>query len=424
MKKKLKIIAFLLSIIMLLCACGSEAVVPQVPVDQPLAASEPAEAPDASADVGGNASELAIENIEEPKTVENIRAKMGDMGVRLIDTLAASSDGNVVISDLSINMALCMILEGAEGETKEVLENYLGISKEDASLINQKIISMLNSSEMEELKVTIANSIWVDEQIEVNPDYIAKMIDEYSAEASTVPMNDPKTAKTINQWCSDHTNGLIPEIVSADAIRDMAAVLVNALYFKGTWIDEFGDAQDGEFDGKPAKMMHGDGSGYLENENAIGFSKPYYGSYRFIGILPKAEGDFTLAGLNIESLLNSETFDYDVHVTMPKFENSYSATLKDALKSLGLDVIFEENADFSGIAKNIFVDEIIHKTQFNLDEHGTEAAAVTAIIMKANGVIMEPPETKEVILNRPFAFMIMDYNGNALFTGKILAVEQ
>lgn len=457
--KKLKVIALILVAVMLLSACGEAIPKNKEPLPEPKpepAEEQPSEqktstvTQPAAEPEKNNVNAVSEQGTEEQETnektvtaapttsigyvpspeqvltkkIDDDETTMGDMGIRLVDAIAEHSDGNVILSDLSVNMALCMILEGASGNTQRVLEDYLGVKKEDAAKINKEILSKLNDSEREELKVVLANSVWIRENLDVKQNFIDTMTDDYSAAIASVDMNNPETAKKINDWCNEKTNGLIPSVVDADMIRGMAAVLVNALYFKGTWTDEFGDARDGEFGGKPAKMMRGDATSYMENDKAIGFAKYYYGGYKFVGILPKSEGEFTLAELNIPSLLDSSTTEYDVRVTMPKFENTFDIELKKVLYNLGLSNIFGSGADFSGIAPDLFVSEIIHKTQFNLDEYGTEAAAVTAIVMdEATAFMPDEVEIKEVILDRPFAFVLMDPDGNALFTGKVVSVD-
>ena len=418
-----KVIAFILAAIMIftLCACGQQEVIrKKQPVHYPNdnnPTARPADPPEPVKTPEPEAEEEAEEEVKIPELV-------GDYGVKLVDTLA--EDGkNTVVSDMSVNMALCMILEGAEGEVKDQLEAYLGIKKEEAKDYNKYIVSLLNENEMDELKTAIANSLWMKEN-DIDGEYLQTLLDYYQAEVETVDFKDPETANKINQWCNEKTNELIPEIVQADAIKEMSAILVNALYFKANWIDAFGDAdENGKFDGKKAPMMTGGADLYYENDQATAFGKRYYGGYQFIGILPKEEGAFTLADLDLASLLESETSEDDVVATMPKFKTDFEATFSEYSDQLGLNAMFQPDADFSGINPDFYVDEIIHKTVMSIDENGTEAAAVTAIMMKANGMMIEEePEVKEVVLDRPFAFVIMDSEGHSLFTGKINTVTE
>ena len=172
-------------------------------------------------------------------------------------------------------------------------------------------------------------------------------------------------------------------------------------------------------------MMHSTESAYLENENAIGFIKNYYDGYAFVGILPKNEGNFNLTDLDIENLIASKTYDYDVNIGLPKFKIEYDTSLVQALQQFGVrDAFIPEIADFSGIAKDLFITDIIHKTYISVDEIGTEAAAVTAITMDNATAMPEQKEEKDVILDRPFAFAIIDLENNTIFfSGKITNIK-
>ena len=430
---KIKVIALILIAALLLSACGTAATVTETNMQEaPLASTN--ERPDLAESQEEQADEADAQannhDISDLPTEENANlpeaetdAIIDDFGAKLVDILSKNANGNVIISDLSINMALSLVLEGAEGEAKEALEKYLGYKKEESADINHELMQLLSRDDIDMLKIAVANSAWFDDETEVNQDYLLTIIDKYGAEAQVADFQDAKTADIINKWCDEHTNGLIPKVVDAGMIQDMAAVLVNALYFKGQWADEFHPSEDGLFNGEPAQMMRGEAETYMENDQATAFAKRYYGGYRFVGILPKDEGEFTMQSLDIASLLDTETGEYDVQVTMPKFKSSFESMLIDALSELGLKEIFQLDADLSGIGKGLYVSDVVHKTQFNLDEYGTEAAAVTAVIV-ANKAMPMQQELKEIVLDRPFAFVILGNDNHALFTGKVTTISE
>ena len=145
----------------------------------------------------------------------------------------------------------------------------------------------------------------------------------------------------------------------------------------------------------------------------------------FIGILPKAEGDFTLDELDIEGLLESEPEYDEVNCKMPKLNFETTAELSDILSRIGLENVFSDDADFSGIAdKAVHVSSVLQKTKLELDENGTKAAAVTAVTMECMSAMDTDPIIKDVELTRPFAFLIYDSaNEEVLFMGKVLTVQ-
>jgi len=169
------------------------------------------------------------------------------------------------------------------------------------------------------------------------------------------------------------------------------------------------------------------GDRYYENDKATAFGRDYANGLSFIGILPNDEGNFTLEDLDISGLLKSNP-EYDaVDCKMPKLNFETSAVLNDMLSNLGLGNIFSSNADFSGIAdQNVNVDTILQKTKLELDENGTKAAAVTAVIMECMSAAEEDePIIKTVELTRPFAFLIYDSNNDEiLFMGKVMTVSR
>ena len=168
------------------------------------------------------------------------------------------------------------------------------------------------------------------------------------------------------------------------------------------------------------------GDRYYENDKATAFDREYANGLSFVGILPVDEGDFTLEDLDIGGLLKSQPEYDEVQCKMPKLDFETTAILNDILSSLGLDNIFSSNADFSGIAdKNVNVDTILQKTKLELDENGTKAAAVTAVIMECMSAVEEKePVIKNVELTRPFAFLIYDRsNDEILFMGKVITVS-
>lgn len=349
-----------------------------------------------------------------------------------------SKDENVLISPLSIQLALAMTANGADGDTKAEMEALLGgeISLED---LNEYLYSYVNNlPSAEKYKLQIANSIWFrdDEgRLQVEKDFLQKNADYYGAQAYKATFDD-QTMKDINNWVKDHTDGMIDSIL--DQIdEDAVMYLINALVFDAEWqhVYDKSDVYKGKFtniDGaeKQVDMMHSEETVYLQDENATGFMKPYSGSkYNFAVLLPNEGVDIYeyIAGLTGEELM--ETLSTPqlgmVMATLPKFSYEYELTMNDVLKELGMPSAFSgSTANFSKMAHssrgNIYIGEVLHKTFISVDELGTKAGAVTKVQMNDESA---PMSEWVVTLNRPFVYMIIDNETKLpVFIGTVMDV--
>lgn len=353
---------------------------------------------------------------------------------------------NTIVSPLSLDMALGLAAQGAEGKTAEELFWYLGGKDyadqtrtylSSAEEKNKRAEKHLKSSK-QNFSYRIANSVWADKSRKLKKEYKADAEKYYLAEVQNLDFrkSPDKAAKTINKWCEEQTEGMIPQIVRPDQLtEDTAAVLVNSVYFESPWVDKWGLREHSftDFDGKASDLeMLGCMTGYYyENDAASAFGKDYYEGFRFIGILPKQEGEFALGDLDLQGLLASKTTEYDVSAVMPKLKFETSTGTGDIVKILweqGVRRAFDaERAQFDRMfvledSETVYIDDIIQKCRLELDENGTKAAAATAILMMKNeAVMLEPKQVKEVHLDRPFAFLIYDVeNEKIVFAGKVV----
>ena len=344
--------------------------------------------------------------------------------VKMTDLLSAeASDKNIMFSPTSLNFALGMIAEGAKGETKEILDDYLGTN--DFAAYAKEYLDKIKAYNTEDesygyqSKVKIADAVWVDNGLTLQEKFKNTVSNSFGAEVEAVDFSAAeKTCDVINSWCDKNTEGLIPKIITPDLINDNTGLcLTNSLYFESGWSGEPWNVSDTEENfGKieKTKYMTCTGDQYYENDKSTAFGRDYANGLSFIGILPNDEGDFTLEDLDISGLLKSNP-EYDaVDCKMPKLNFETSTVLNDMLSNLGLDNIFSSNADFSGIAdQNVNVDTILQKTKLELDENGTKAAAVTAVNMECmSAAVEDEPIIKTVELTRPFAFLIYDRNND------------
>ena len=364
-------------------------------------------------------------------------ADVTDFAIRLFKA-SEESGKNTLISPLSVLCALAMTANGAEEETLAQMEEVLGLTTEELNLYLYSY--MQNLPQGEKYKLSLANSIWFteDERFTVNHDFLQTNANYYGADIYKAPF-DKQTLKDINNWVKQNTDEMIPEIldqIPAEAIM----YLVNALAFEAEWseIYEKHQVKDGEFtkeDGtkQDVKFMYGSEGTYLEDEKATGFMKRYKGGkYAFVAMLPNegvsvSEYIASLDGESLNALLANPKYA-TVHTSIPKFETEYKVEMSEILKSMGMTEAFDMyNADFEGLGTstggNIYISRVLHKTFISVGEKGTKAGAATIVEMK-DGAAAEPTEPKEVYLDRPFVYMLVDCENNIpFFIGTMMDVN-
>ncbi len=357
-------------------------------------------------------------------------AAAADFGVRLFKTSMEEGE-NTLSSPLSVLYALAMTANGADGETLAQMEQVLGM---DVDNLNSYMLAYLDLlPESKDYKMSLANSIWFkdDPNFAVEQSFLQTNADYYGAGAYKAAF-DEGTRNDINNWVKEHTDGMIPEIL--DEIPDEAIMyLVNALAFDAKWADEYEEHQirEGRFtmeDGtrQDVDMMHSEEHTYLEDILATGFIKYYKDrKYAFVAMLPNdgvtvSQYVDSLTGEHLRDLLNNPQ-DLTVFASIPKFETEYGIEMSEVLQEMGMTDAFDwQVADFSGLGTynvdgmNICINRVLHKTFISVSEQGTRAGAATAVEMVAEGA-MEIVEFKEVVLDRPFVYMLIDCETNLPF---------
>ena len=333
---------------------------------------------------------------------------------------------NTLISPLSVLTALAMTANGAEGETLAQMEEVLGATP---AQLNSWLHSYL-SQQKEDDALHLANAIWFNthERFTPNHDFLQTNADYFGAGIHAAEFND-LTRRDINDWVSDHTDGMIRDIL--DEIPDDALMyLVNALAFEAKWATVYAEDQvrAGTFttaDGRKqdAELMYDTLYSYLETENATGFLRHYQGGYAFAALLPK-EG-VTVSQL-VESLdgdslvaLLSQPQSIAVDTAIPKFEAESALEMSTILQNMGMTDAFDpELADLTGLGTsdggNIFINRVLHKTFISVGEQGTRAGAAT-IVEASDRAMAMPEDNKQVILDRPFVYMLIDTESNLPF---------
>lgn len=350
----------------------------------------------------------------------------------LFQDIAAYDESDIVfISPLSASIALSMTAAGAGGATQEEMLRTLGfegLSVKDLNACNRGIIDLL-SSDPEGVELNVANSLWVSDRFTLKSLYIRTAGSEYSARVSNLDFSDPASPSVINRWCAENTAGRIDKMIeNIDPATQM--YLLNALYFKGMWTTPF-DAANTRKD-----IFHGN-----RRDSEVEFmhrtaSFPYYiGPEGALLELPYGEGSFVMdiflpaegvsaeefaSGLDGEALstLTGLLQSDRIKVTLPKFKAEYETSLNATLQHLGMRDAFTPSADFSGMSKEpLMISEVKQKTFIEVNEEGSEAAAVTSVAVMRTSLAPEPLEFR---VDRPFVFLIRELtSGTVLFMGLV-----
>jgi serpin B len=350
----------------------------------------------------------------EAETYLKCRDAVADYAVRLLGS-CVSPDENVMVSPVSVVYALAMVANGAEGETLEEFEKMVGIDRYTLNIFLNMYMDKLKSLDGDEITVNMADSIWFDDDLEVKEAFLLTNAGSLGAEVYQTPFNQD-AIKAINGWVEKNTLGMIKKIIDEISEDDMMYIM-NAVAAKAKWAEPFKESNthESEFrteagEVKKTDMMHAsDDLTYISDGKTVGFIKRYNGGMSFAALLPE-EGTSTkdfiggLTGGGLVKLLE-KTGEESVNIGLPKFKSESTIEMKDILKGLGLKRAFERDAELGGISdESLYVGDVLHKTFIKVDEQGTEAAAVTGVMVKASGYT----EPKAVILDRPFVYVIFD----------------
>ncbi len=334
------------------------------------------------------------------------------------------TEGNLFISPYSIFTALAMTYEGARGETADEMATVLSVEQDNESFhaYMKNLYEVLNTKN-EEYNISTANALWVKENLQLLELYLNVIREYYGGDATEVDYSNPtEAAAIINQWVENQTNGLIKDLITADAISPLTAlILTNAIYFKGIWKNQFDpvNTTNRTFEISAGTSVETPTMSLIDTEDVFNYAEtddlqilelPYTGDdISMIILLPK-DNDLSSTIDAIDSDMFSDWKDSmvekKVDMYLPKFKVETSYALKNYLIELGMNIPFASSADFSGITggKDLFISQVIHKAFIDVNEEGTEAAAATAVIMvlTANG------GSSRIVFNcnHPFIYLI------------------
>ncbi|MDR2914742.1 MAG: serpin family protein [Tannerella sp.] len=354
------------------------------------------------------------------------------------DEADKKNETNAVVSPLSVNLALSMLLNGADGETKNQMQEALaakGFTTDQINTYSKELSEALETVDPIST-VSIANSIWYASDFTIKDPFIQTNKTYYDAEINSVDFSLKEALDAINGWCSEKTNGKIPKIIDElnPAIR---TILINALYFNGYWSEhyefdtDFTQKEDFHTAGGStvkADMMHQTNTYLYTHDAYAGYLKIPFGNkaYNMTFILPDegASMQEVIDNMDKTKWTTSDNMTPTlVRLSLPKFKKECSYQMeKHILPNMGMILPFTENAEYPGISNTpTFISKVIHNTFVEINEYGAEAAAVTAILMDVTGAGEDQPvQPIEFKMNRPFIFSICENStGTILFIGKI-----
>jgi len=346
-----------------------------------------------------------------------------------------STRQNLFICPLSVSMALGMTMNGANGSTRDAMQETLGFAGVTQEDINRSYagLSALLTGLDPTVQMQIANSIWYRPTLIVEDAFKTVNMTYFNAEVNSIDFSNPSAPQTINGWVDKNTNGRITSVVPAPIPDGIVMYLINAVYFKGTWTyrydpketrdDYFASADGSE---NPCRMMaQTDTVPYFSENGVQGIDLPYgKAGFSMTVILPPAGVDIDnfVSGLTQEQWNRwmAKLVRKAVTINMPRFRINWRQSLTDVLSAMGMSVVFSDGADFTGIDRrgSLAVSDVLHVTFVQVDEEGTEAAGVTVIGMMATAVREDGPAFMR--LNRPFIFALREnQTGTILFIGKV-----
>ena len=385
----------------------------------------------------GEEQDLTPENIELTVKGAEVITHVNEFGVELFTKVAADEEANLMLSPLSASTALTMLLNGCAEDTYDQLRATLKYPETmTISEINEVYKSLVSQLLVVDpkVKLALANAIFYRQGFNVKDPFLSTMDTEFNAEIAGLDFLLPSALTTINKWAGDNTNGKIPKVLN-EISPDAVMFIMNALYFKGDWSYQFDKdlTSDRAFHSSisnsvQVKTMKGDIGSRMTSGTGYRAIEMPYGRTNFTMVVIVPEGtlsdfypSFTAEKWNtITSALDAQAEFGEVTVYMPKYKFSYEKYLNDQLKSMGmLDAFNPDLADLSGIADaSIFVSFVKQNTFVEVDEEGTEAAAVTTIGIELTSM---PPQAREFVIDKPFVFAIRERTTNTLlFIGQVI----
>ena len=337
-------------------------------------------------------------------------------------------NANVLVSPYSVIMLLAMMAHSSNGRTRSEILNAIS-SDMDISELENMVVELLDTFTSIS-GVNSANAFLINERLK--QDILSEYRENYKRVFKGNIISSKNLVEDVNAWVKRNTKGMIDRVLKSWN-KNTVACLINAISFEKKWLKEYDedDVIEGDFDNADGSvsevdMLCSNEHSYYEDEVFCAFAKAYKGNeYSYLAMLPKeesAEVNYLIKEVDISKIYR-EMKDVKVNVVIPEYESDYSIDLTSSCKNIGIAEAFTSNADFSNICeKGLMIDSIFHKAAIKVDRHGTKAAAVTYSVV----TLGLPPEEeiKEIILDRPFIYAIVDNKrGLPLFIGTVNKIK-
>ena len=357
--------------------------------------------------------EINVDRIRAETPTKDTTETLTSAYLSLFRATIPEENKSTLVSPLSIILALGMTADGTAGNTKAQFEDFFGMTTEQLDEAMAYLTFRLSDTGSKKVRFSSANSLWLAQSgVKFKTSYLERVKAAYDPSVYSVDFSDPATVDAINGWVNDNTDKMIEKIIEyGDVDAATVAALVNALVFDAEWAQKFEKVTNGTFTSYTGKeqsveMMYSSEVKYIEGDDFTGFSKDYDGGkFSFVALLPDEKTDIfsfarRLDGKTVYELISSDTGEA-AHIGMPKFTFDFDADLIPALMSLGLTDVFGGGADFTELAEcqvgEIYVDKAIHKTHIEVDE---------------------------VVLDRPFFYMIVDNESSLpIFMGVMTEIK-
>ncbi|MEO1129172.1 MAG: serpin family protein [Planctomycetota bacterium] len=382
----------------------------------------------------------AAAHADDAVVIDDAAAAQRTFAAKMLDA-ASEPEKNLVLSPLSMHTVLAMVLEGAAGETATEMATALALpSPTAAPAIGHLNSTLASDGDQAGPIVATANRVWVDVREQLLPGFEQSLSEHFESAAATVDTSiADEAAATINAWIEDNTNGRIKNLLTPDVVRDAALILTNAVWFKGTWAEQFDPERtrtspfallDGTSVDVPIMRSTSRRLPVVFGETFQAFELAYVGETMTMLVVVPAPGQLEPmtdalaadAPDDGEMLLDQIVADLqpqEVIVGLPRFEARVKLDARAALQALGMRMVFTSDADLSKMVVNgagrLSLGPVVHEAWIRVDEEGTEAAGATGAIVARSSI------RREIIADRPFLFFVRDVSSGAiLFAGRIV----
>ena len=379
---------------------------------------------------------LMINLPSKAQSKEKVAESINKFGFDLLKQV--DNNENFAFSPLSISTAIAMTNIGAAASTREKINDVFHFPANEAfysgyQTLNEEILI----KEVKNTKINLANSIWVQANYTLTDDFLKQLKHLFNTGIHQADFmhNTEKARSDINNWVSEKTFEKIPELIPQGSLNQLSRlVLVNALYFKSVWQQQFEEAATKKRPFYRSKnnqlnvdfMSQNLNTKVFVNKEIIALELPYENEkYTFQVIMPrngKKEKKFRRKfNEDYVNAIEKKMKEEQIHLFLPKFTLRKNYSLQNELSKMGMKIAFTDKADFSRMTgdQSLKIDDVVHESFVSLDEKGTEAAAATAVIMRMKSAF-KPKANMEVNINQPFYFFIREKNSKLiLFMGKV-----